>query len=87
MTFRVYLRGDGGGPSWGSQFSSSGDQFYVGVSLDPIADFSITKTNTPAAGQNDQANDTLLPGQNTTYQLVVTNNGPDPVVGAIVTDT
>ena len=87
VTFRVYLRGDGGGPSWGSQFSSSGDQFYVGVSLDPIADFSITKTNTPAAGQNDQANDTLLPGQNTTYQLVVTNNGPDPVVGAIVTDT
>ncbi|WP_460480580.1 DUF7507 domain-containing protein [Comamonas humi] len=59
----------------------------LGVSLNPSADLAITKTNTPAAGPNDQPNDTLTPGQTTTYQLVVTNNGPDPVTGAVVTDT
>ncbi|WP_363798334.1 hypothetical protein ABU614_00830 [Lysobacter firmicutimachus] len=52
----------------------------------PIADLSITKTNTPGAGRDDQATDTLTRGATTTYTIVVTNNGPDAVTGAILTD-
>ena len=51
------------------------------------ADFSITKTNTPGAnGEIDQASDTLTSGQTTTYTITVTNNGPDGVAGALITD-
>jgi len=53
----------------------------------PNADFSITKTNTPGANGNvDQTSDTLTSDQMTTYTLVVTNNGPDGVAGAIISD-
>lgn len=56
----------------------------VGVFVDLV----ITKTNTPGVnGEIDQANDTVTSGSTTTYTLVVTNNGPDSVTGAIVTDT
>ncbi|KAB8189110.1 DUF11 domain-containing protein [Lysobacter maris] len=51
------------------------------------ADLTISKTNTPAAGPDDQAGDTLVAGTTTTYTLAVTNNGPDAVDGAVVTDT
>ena len=52
-----------------------------------VADFSITKTNTPGAnGEIDQARDTLTSGQTTTYTITVTNNGPDGVAGALITD-
>lgn len=50
-------------------------------------DLQITKTNTPGSGPNDQAADTLASGQTTTYTLVVTNVGLNPVTGALVTDT
>ncbi|MBT2745267.1 MULTISPECIES: DUF11 domain-containing protein [unclassified Lysobacter] len=52
-----------------------------------LANLSITKTNTPAAGALDQANDTVNSGQTTTYTLVVTNDGTTAVTGAIVRDT
>jgi|GEM_PF-3820867 len=52
--------------------------------LRPV-DLAITKTNTPAAGAIDQANDTVAAGP-TTYTLVVSNNGPGEVTGAIVRD-
>lgn len=52
----------------------------------PQADLALTKTNTIAAGFNDQADDTLVSGAQTTYTLRVTNNGPDSVTGAIVRD-
>ena len=53
----------------------------------PNADLSITKTNTPGINNEiDQAADTLAPGSNATYTIVVTNNGPDTVTGALVTD-
>jgi uncharacterized repeat protein (TIGR01451 family) len=51
------------------------------------ANLAITKTNTPLAGPDDQAADTVDSGANTTYTLVVTNSGPDAVTGAVVTDT
>ncbi|MBT2745266.1 MULTISPECIES: GEVED domain-containing protein [unclassified Lysobacter] len=52
-----------------------------------VADLSITKTNTPAAGALDQINDTLDSGQATTYTLLVTNDGATAVTGAVVRDT
>ena len=52
-----------------------------------VADLVITKTNTPLAGDNDQANDTLVRGAITQYTLRVTNNGPVSVTGAVVRDT
>jgi uncharacterized repeat protein (TIGR01451 family) len=50
------------------------------------ADLAITKTNTPSSGVNDLPADTVTRGANTTYSLVVTNNGPSPVTGAVVQD-
>lgn len=52
----------------------------------PIVDLSITKTNTPVAGPSDQAGDTVSRGAAQTYSIVITNNGPDSVTGAIVAD-
>ncbi|MGO1001535.1 prealbumin-like fold domain-containing protein [Lysobacter sp. CA196] len=51
-----------------------------------VADLVIAKTNTPLAGDNDQANDSLVRGATTQYSLRVTNNGPVSVTGAIVRD-
>ena len=50
-----------------------------------LSDLSISKTNTPGSGPNDEAGDTLTRGATTTYTIVVTNNGPDAVAGAILT--
>lgn len=50
------------------------------------ANLVVTKTNTPAAGASDQANDTVVKGSSQTYTIVVTNNGPQPANGAIVRD-
>ncbi|MCY7355509.1 MAG: DUF11 domain-containing protein [Lysobacter sp.] len=57
------------------------------ASVDPACtDLAITKTNTPAAGPNDQAADTVTSATQTTYDIVVTNNGPDVVSDAVVRD-
>ncbi|PWN67792.1 hypothetical protein C1638_004125 [Chryseobacterium oncorhynchi] len=37
-------------------------------------DLSVTKTNTPASGANDQANDTYIPGEIRKYTVVVSNS-------------
>lgn len=52
----------------------------------PLADLTITKTNTPAAGPGDQAGDTVTRGTATVYTIAVTNNGPDTVTGAVLSD-
>src|SRR5262249_27975266 len=44
----------------------------------PIADLSVTK---------DNGTTTVVPGTQTTYTIVVSNNGPSDVTGATVTDT
>lgn len=51
------------------------------------ADLRITKTNTPLSGPADQAADTVVSGATTTYSLVVTNAGPNPVAAAVISDT
>jgi len=68
--------------------SSAGDDLTEAVVIAPSVDLVITKTNTPGVnGEVDQASDTLTSGATTTYTLTVTNNGPDSVTGAVVTDT
>jgi len=68
--------------------TTGGDDLTEAVTITPTADFSITKTNTPGVnGEVDQASDTLTSSATTTYTLVATNNGPDAVTGAVVTDT
>jgi uncharacterized repeat protein (TIGR01451 family) len=52
-----------------------------------LADLSITKTNTPLSGPSDQAADTVASGAQTTYSVVVTNNGPGPAINAVISDT
>ena len=50
-------------------------------------DLAITKSNTYTSTQpNDQATDTVTSGANSTYTIVVTNNGPGAVTGAVVKD-
>ncbi|MBX9401988.1 DUF11 domain-containing protein [Lysobacter sp. BMK333-48F3] len=50
------------------------------------ADMQITKTNTPASGPNDLANDSYTPGTARTYTVVVTNAGPFGAANAVFTD-
>jgi uncharacterized repeat protein (TIGR01451 family) len=58
------------------------------AAVDPVcSDLSISKTNTPASGPDDQAADTLVPGTATTYSLRIVNAGPDAVTDAVVRDT
>jgi uncharacterized repeat protein (TIGR01451 family) len=51
------------------------------------ADLSITNTNTPGFGPDDQPGDTVARGQALTYALVITNNGPSSANNALVRDT
>lgn len=50
------------------------------------ADLSVSKTNTPLAGPNDQATDTVTRGAATSYSIVVRNAGPDAADGAVLRD-
>ena len=50
------------------------------------ADLSISKTNTPASGPDDLSDDTVSSGSQTTYTVVVTNDGTSAVTGAVVRD-
>ncbi len=50
------------------------------------ADLTVTKTNTPDEGPTDLPDDTVTSGTQTTYRIVVGNQGPFPVAGAIVRD-
>lgn len=76
----------------GTSFSVTpvfGDNLTCTFSNAPLrADLSITKTNTPGVnGDIDQASDTVIKGNATTYTLVVRNNGPAAANGAVVRDT
>tara|TARA_R110000787_G_scaffold280905_1_gene391911 strand:+ start:19942 stop:21672 length:1731 start_codon:yes stop_codon:yes gene_type:complete len=64
------------------------DTAIATIVIGASVDLAITKTNTPGVnGEVDQTADTVTSGTTTTYTLVATNNGPDSVTGAIVTDT
>jgi uncharacterized repeat protein (TIGR01451 family) len=53
------------------------DVYYVRVSPTAIADLSVTKADSP---------DPVTAGDNLTYTVTVTNNGPDPATSVTVTD-
>jgi uncharacterized repeat protein (TIGR01451 family) len=53
------------------------DVYYVRVSPTAIADLSVTKADSP---------DPVTVGDNLTYTVTVTNNGPDPATSVTVTD-
>lgn len=66
----------------------AGDDLEESITISPTVDLSLTKTNTPGVnGEVDQAEDFLTSGSSVSYVISVTNNGPDRVTGAVVTDT
>ncbi|BEP57097.1 hypothetical protein GmRootV512_06270 [Variovorax sp. V512] len=77
LVFSIDLRGWGGGAYPSTQSTAAADANTLSASVAPVADLAITKTNNQTE---------YLPGQAVTYQIVVTNNGPNSVVGATVTD-
>jgi uncharacterized repeat protein (TIGR01451 family) len=66
--------------------AAPGNDCVESTPLSVVANLWITKTNTPAEGPIDGADDVLLSGSTTTYEITVGNNGPATLVGAILTD-
>jgi uncharacterized repeat protein (TIGR01451 family) len=60
-----------------TQGENEEDVYYVRVSPTAIADLSVTKADSP---------DPVTAGDNLTYTVTVTNNGPDPATSVTVTD-
>jgi uncharacterized repeat protein (TIGR01451 family) len=72
---------------WSDFTPAAGDDIDCTITNTPLgADLAITKTNTPALGANDQPTDTVTRGAPTTYQIVVTNNGPGASNNAVLRD-
>ncbi len=60
---------------------------HIVVITQPQANLALTKTNTPGVNSEvDQVSDAVITGSTTSYTITVTNNGPDLVTGALVTD-
>ena len=72
---------------WAEFTPAGGDDLDCLITNNPAsANLQITKTNTPAAGASDQANDTVLRGAATTYDIVVRNSGPASANNATLRD-
>jgi uncharacterized repeat protein (TIGR01451 family) len=72
---------------WAEFTPAGGDDLDCVITNTPgAADLQISKTNTPTAGANDQASDTVMRGTTTTYDIVVRNNGPATADNATVRD-
>lgn len=89
ITFDVYLRGDGGGTTWDSNTTVSGDRFFFGVSsIEADNDISINKTQRAGVTGSFVGNQTdVYQGTVVQYQLLLTNSTSNPVSGATYTDT
>jgi uncharacterized repeat protein (TIGR01451 family) len=66
----------GNGVPFGRPFANH-DPIFFNVCVAPIADLSVTKTASP---------DPVTTGNDLTYTVTVTNNGPDPATSVTVTD-
>lgn len=86
VTFQVSERGYGLAGYTQTQDATYSDGHVLSASIAPLVDLAVTKTNTPSQGSNDLPDDTYEPGETRTYTMVVTNNGPNTVSGATVTD-
>jgi len=66
----------GNGVPFGRPFANH-DPIFFNVCVEPTADLSVTKTASP---------DPVTTGDDLTYTVTVTNNGPDPATSVTVTD-
>ncbi len=80
-----YLAGIGVGAAAAAAGTVSGNGQVV-LQWNDSADLSITMTNTPVSGPADQPEDTVASGAATSYQIVVSNLGPAPADGAVLSD-
>lgn len=87
IRMRAFLRGDGRQSTWEVDRAHYPDIWGVGVSLNPVADLVVYKTNTIESGVSDLPDDTVLAESSTAYTVTVTNNGPDSANGAVVRDS
>lgn len=72
---------------WAEFSPAAGDDLDCLITNTPGAvDLWIRKTNTPAQGMDDLAGDTLLSGAQTTYDIVVGNNGPAAASNVVLRD-
>ena len=72
---------------WAEFSPAAGDDLdCVIVNNTNAANLTLSKTNTPALGPDDQAGDSVLQGAVTTYDIVVRNNGPVAANNAVVRD-
>lgn len=72
---------------WAEFSPAAGDDLdCVIVNTATAANLTISKTNTPALGPDDQAGDSVLQGAVTTYDLVVRNLGPVAANNSVVRD-
>lgn len=78
------LRGAGIGN--GAVGLAAGGNGEVIVQWQINSSLSVTKTNTPAAGAQDQTGDTVAAGDTTVYSIVVGNAGPNDVSDVILKD-
>ncbi len=73
-------------PGQGNTDPNPDNNTATDTNVQVTADLWITKTNTPASGPNDLPDDTVIAGTETIYDIVIGNNGPFPVSGAVVRD-
>lgn len=88
VTFKVYLRGDNKGSSWGGSGTQSGDAFVFSAgSMDASVDLSAVKKQRVGVTGTFTDADIIIPLNGTVqYQLVLTNNGPQYVTNATFKD-
>lgn len=88
-------QGQPGGVTHGAEPGGDGRDVSIAAAADTPgsnvgrtckADLRITKTNTPLVAPDDQANDSVVAGSPTTYDIVVTNNGPLTADDALIQD-
>lgn len=78
---------DGDSDPTNDDFNTANDTAADTLILMLEADLQITKTNTPEAGTIDQTDDAVLSGTQTTYAIVVRNNGPAELTNTVLRDT
>ncbi len=70
-----------------SEFPNNGaTSGATGATIDVVANIPFCQTTTDLSITKTNSSNTIIPGAPTTYAIVATNNGPNPVFGVSVTD-